>query len=72
MSHEAYQRAVELHQKAAHLHAAAAASHDKGEHLTAHELSRQAHEHPNHRQLRSANTPKERLSLVPLRQSHRA
>lgn len=39
------QRAVELHKQAAHAHLAAAASHDKGDHLTAHELSNQAHEH---------------------------
>jgi hypothetical protein len=39
------QRAVELHKLAAHAHLAAAASHDKGDHLTAHELARQAHEH---------------------------
>ena len=39
------QRAVELHKLAAHAHLAAAASHDKGDHLTAHELSQQAHEH---------------------------
>lgn len=45
MSYDAYQRVIEFHQKAAHAHAAAAASHDKGDHLTAHELSKQAHEH---------------------------
>ncbi|WP_035359145.1 hypothetical protein [Edaphobacter aggregans] len=39
------QRVVELHKLAAHAHLAAAASHDKGDHLTAHELSKQAHEH---------------------------
>ena len=33
--------AAEFHNKAAHAHEAAAA-HDKGDHLTAHELSRQA------------------------------
>ena len=30
---------------AAHAHAAAATAHGKGDHLTAHELSKQAHEH---------------------------
>jgi hypothetical protein len=38
-----HNRAVELHNLAAHAHAAAA--HGKGDHLTAHELSKQAHEH---------------------------
>jgi hypothetical protein len=37
-------RIVELHTKAAHAHMAAAASHDKSDHLTAHELSQKAHE----------------------------
>jgi len=36
---------AELHYKAAHAHEAAAVAHDKGDHLTANELSRQAHEH---------------------------
>jgi DNA-directed RNA polymerase beta' subunit len=45
MPYDAYQRAIEFHNKAAHAHAAAAASHDKGDHLTAHELSKQAREH---------------------------
>jgi hypothetical protein len=38
-------RAAELHNLAAHAHAAAATAHGKGDHLTAHELSQQAHEH---------------------------
>lgn len=38
-------RAAELHNLAAHAHAAAAVAHDKGDHLTAHELSKQALEH---------------------------
>lgn len=38
-------RLAELHNLAAHAHVAAAAAHEKGDHLTAHELSRQAHEH---------------------------
>ena len=37
--------AAELHNLAAHAHAAAAVAHDKGDHLTAHELTKQAHEH---------------------------
>jgi hypothetical protein len=45
MSQNPHQRAVELHNLAAHAHLAAAASHEKGDHLTAHELSQQAHEH---------------------------
>jgi hypothetical protein len=38
-------RIAELHNLAAHAHTAAAVAHGKGEHLTAHELSKQAHEH---------------------------
>jgi hypothetical protein len=38
-------RAAELHNLAAHAHAAAATAHGKGDHLTAHELSKQEHEH---------------------------
>ncbi len=38
-------RVVELHNQAAHAHLAAAASHEKGDHLTANEQSRLAHEH---------------------------
>ena len=45
MSHSQHQKAVELLNKAAHAHQAAAASHNKGDHLTAHELSKQAYEH---------------------------
>jgi hypothetical protein len=37
-------RAAELHNLAAHAHAAAAVAHGKADHLTAHELSKQAHE----------------------------
>jgi len=39
-----HNRAAELHNLAAHAHAAAAVAHGKGDHLTAHELSKQAHE----------------------------
>jgi hypothetical protein len=45
MSQSSHNRLAELHNLAAHAHTAAAAAHDKGDHLTAHELSRQAHEH---------------------------
>ncbi|MGC1386320.1 MAG: hypothetical protein WA823_21285 [Candidatus Acidiferrales bacterium] len=38
-------RAAEFHLLAAHAHQSAAAQHGKGDHLSAHELSRQAHEH---------------------------
>jgi hypothetical protein len=40
-----HNRISELHNLAAHAHAAAAVAHGKGDHLTAHELTRQAHEH---------------------------
>jgi len=45
MPQSTHDRAAELHNLAAHAHAAAAAAHGKGDHLTAHELSKQAHEH---------------------------
>jgi hypothetical protein len=45
MSQSSHDRAAELHNLAAHAHAAAATAHGKGDHLTAHELTRQAHEH---------------------------
>jgi HD superfamily phosphodiesterase len=38
-------RITELHNLAIHAHEAAAAAHAKGDHLTAHELSKQAMEH---------------------------
>ncbi len=40
-----HNRLAELHNLAAHAHAAAAVAHGKGDHLTAHELTKQAHEH---------------------------
>ena len=45
MSQRAHEQAAELHNLAAHAHAAAAVAHGKEDHLTAHELSKQAHEH---------------------------
>jgi hypothetical protein len=45
MSQSTHNRAAELHNLAAHAHAAAATAHGQGDHLTAHELTRQAHEH---------------------------
>jgi hypothetical protein len=45
MPQSTHDRAAELHNLAAHTHAAAATAHGKGDHLTAHELSKQAHEH---------------------------
>jgi hypothetical protein len=44
MTQSAHNRAAELHNLAAHAHSAAAAAHHKGDHLSAHELSKQAHE----------------------------
>ena len=48
MPQSTHDRAAELHDLAPHAHAAAATDHGKGDHLTAHELSRQAHEHSVH------------------------
>ncbi len=45
MPQSTHNRLAELHNLAAHYHTAAATAHGKGDHLTAHELSRQAHEH---------------------------
>ncbi len=45
MPQSTHDRIAELHNLAAHSHSAAAVAHGKGDHLTAHELSRQAHEH---------------------------
>jgi hypothetical protein len=39
-----HDRGAELHNLASHAHIAAATAHGKGDHLSAHELSRQAHE----------------------------
>jgi hypothetical protein len=47
MPYNSHQRAAELHELAAHAHRAAAVAHGKGDHLTGHELSRQAMEHAN-------------------------
>lgn len=45
MPQSTHARASELHNLAMHAHQAAAVAHDKGDHLTAHELSKQALEH---------------------------
>ncbi|HEX4652495.1 MAG TPA: hypothetical protein VH250_13420 [Granulicella sp.] len=45
MPQSVHDRAAELHNLAAHAHAAAAVAHQKGDHLTAHELSQKAREH---------------------------
>jgi hypothetical protein len=44
MPNTAGQRAIEFHNLAAQAHLEAAASHNKGDHLSAHEQSRLAHE----------------------------
>jgi len=45
MPQSTHDRVAELHNLAAHAHSAAATAHGKGDHLTAYELSKQAHEH---------------------------
>jgi hypothetical protein len=45
MPQSPHNRLAELHNLAIHAHTAAAVAHGKGDHLTAHELSKQAHEH---------------------------
>ena len=45
MPQSSHDRVSELHNLAAHAHSAAATAHGKGDHLTAHELTQQAHEH---------------------------
>ena len=45
MPQSTHDRTAELHNLAEHAHAAASAAHGKGDHLTAHELSKRALEH---------------------------
>jgi hypothetical protein len=45
MTQSTYDRIAEIHNLASHTHSAAAVAHAKGDHITAHELSRQALEH---------------------------
>ena len=45
MLNDSHQRAAELHELAAHAHRAAAVHHDKQDHLSGQEQSRQALEH---------------------------
>jgi len=45
MPQSPHNRIAELHNFAAHAHAAAAVAHGKGDHLSAHKLSKQALEH---------------------------
>ena len=45
MPQSPHNRVAELHNLAAHANTTAAAAHDKGDHLTGHELSKQAFEH---------------------------
>ncbi len=44
MTQSPHHRIAELHNIAAHAHSAAAVAHEKGDHLSAHELSRKAFE----------------------------
>jgi hypothetical protein len=45
MPQSTHNRAAELHNLAIHAHQAAAAAHEKGDYLTAHELTKKALEH---------------------------
>jgi hypothetical protein len=45
MPQSTHARASELHNLAIHAHQAASVAHEKGDHLTAHELSKKALEH---------------------------
>jgi hypothetical protein len=45
MANDSHQRAAEFHELAAHAHRAAMTNHEKQDHLTGHELSRQALEY---------------------------
>ena len=53
MSPSSHNRITELHNLASHAHLAAAAAHEKGDHLTAHELTVRAHEHSSQAHLLS-------------------
>jgi hypothetical protein len=45
MPQSTHERIAELHNLAAHVHEAASVAHGKGDHLSAHELSKKALEH---------------------------
>ncbi len=63
MSQRTHERAAELHNLAAHAHMAAAVAHGKGNHRTANELSKLAHEHSRNAQKLAAELEKKtRLS----------
>jgi hypothetical protein len=47
MNYDSHQRAAEFHEMAAHAHRAAAVHHNKQDHFTGNEHSRQAMEHAN-------------------------
>jgi hypothetical protein len=62
MPQSTHNKLAELHNLAAHSHSAAATAHGKGDHLTAHELSKQAHEHSTMRRTRKPSfKPSRRL-----------
>lgn len=66
MPQSTHDRAAELHNLAAHAHEAAAASHAKGDHLSAHELSKRALEHSeNACKLAEENAAKAAKSVKP-------
>ena len=50
MPQSPHNRVAELHNLAAHAHPVAAVAHGKGDHLTAHKLSKQALEHATNAQ----------------------
>jgi len=45
MPQSEHSHAAEMHMRAAHAHTAAAAAQGKGDHVTAEEMSKRAHEH---------------------------
>ena len=57
MLQSSHDRAAELHNLAAHAHQGAATAHGKGDHLSAHELSRQAEEHARKAHEESTDVP---------------
>jgi hypothetical protein len=65
MPQSPHNRIAELHNLAAHAHEAAAVAHGKADHLSAHELSKQAHEHSMNVTSWPKNSPRRQRTQKP-------
>ncbi len=70
MSHSQHDPATEYHNLAAHANQAAATAHTKGDHLTAHELSRKAHEYSTQAHQHSEKAAAQEHSMTPATTTH--